>query len=238
MCALSRRPAGREKRLFPQSSEPGIRAFIAESLPGLPLPVRSSLALDYRSRVTLVLFGGALLVSGVGRNRGLRRAFEKAVRRKPLARWTRAICKIEWSDGEVLKLTGVGTEVEEEVHEHVGVRIDGGKRCDQGAKQGSGREQGGRGRSAVNRPEFSRCGGAVSCCSSDQQWWRTELELSSGKSFRRSMTAIGPPHLGQSQSGKPGQLTNLSVHRVRSSARCLASVSRAWTPKEHRRQSA
>jgi hypothetical protein len=39
-------------------------------------------------------FGGAPLVSRVERNRGLGRAFEKAVRRKPLARRTRALCKL------------------------------------------------------------------------------------------------------------------------------------------------
>ena len=46
--------------------------------------------------------------------------------------------QIEWSEGEVLKLTGVGAEVEEEVHEHVGVRIDGGKWCDRGREAGIG----------------------------------------------------------------------------------------------------
>jgi len=33
-------------------------------------------------------------VSRMERNRGLGRAFEKAVRRKPLARWTRLLCKL------------------------------------------------------------------------------------------------------------------------------------------------
>ena len=47
---------------------------------------------------------------------------------------------------------------------------------------GSGQEQGGRGRRAVNRAEVSSCGPVVSCGSSDQRW-RAELELSSGKSF-------------------------------------------------------
>ena len=35
------------------------------------------------------------------------------------------LMQIEWSEGEVVKLTGVGTEVEEAVHERVGARIDG-----------------------------------------------------------------------------------------------------------------
>lgn len=47
-------------------------------------------------------------MSRVERNRGLGGAFEEAVRRKPVARRTRALCKIEWSEAEVLKLTGVG----------------------------------------------------------------------------------------------------------------------------------
>jgi hypothetical protein len=42
--------------------------------------------------------------------------------------------EIEWSEVEVLKLAGVGTNAEEEAGEGVGARIDGGKRCDRGAK--------------------------------------------------------------------------------------------------------
>src|ERR1035438_9829685 len=40
--------------------------------------------------------------------------------------------QIEWSEAEVLKLAGVGTEAEVEVVESVGRRIDGGKRWDTG----------------------------------------------------------------------------------------------------------
>jgi hypothetical protein len=44
------------------------------------------------------------------------------------------LMQIEWSEGEVLKSAGVGTEaeVEVEVVESVGRRIDGGKRWDTG----------------------------------------------------------------------------------------------------------
>ena len=35
----------------------------------------------------------------------------------------------------------------------------------------------------MNRAEFSSCGEAVSSCSCEQPWWRTELDLSCGKSF-------------------------------------------------------
>jgi len=36
--------------------------------------------------------------------------------------------QIEWSEAEVLKSAGVGTEAEVEVVESVGMRIDGGRR--------------------------------------------------------------------------------------------------------------
>ncbi len=42
--------------------------------------------------------------------------------------------QIEWGEGEVLKLVGVGTEAEEEVREDVGARMDGGKGVTEGAK--------------------------------------------------------------------------------------------------------
>jgi hypothetical protein len=51
----------------------------------------------------------------------------------------------------------------------------------------------------VNRAEFASCGKAVSCRSSDPQWWRTELDLSSGKAFddrHRSATLGAPPKKG------------------------------------------
>ncbi len=93
----------------------------------------------------------------VGRNKGLGRAFEKAVRRKPLARRTRALCKlnaprqkeaagaadagpmqIECTEGEVLGLAGVSTEVEERAREGVEARIDLRKRCDREREVGIG----------------------------------------------------------------------------------------------------
>jgi hypothetical protein len=107
------------------------------------------------------------LASSVERNRRLGRAFEKAVRRKPLARRTRALCKIECSEDEVVKLVGVGTEAEEEVRARVGARIDGGKRWERGHEVGMGSGPGRTGRSAVNRAEFASCGRAVSWRSSD-----------------------------------------------------------------------
>ena len=46
--------------------------------------------------------------------------------------------QIEWSEGEVLKLAGVGREAEEEVRERVGARMDGRKRCERGREVGIG----------------------------------------------------------------------------------------------------
>jgi hypothetical protein len=61
--------------------------------------------------------------------------------------------QIEWSEGEVLKLVGVGTEAEGEVRECVGARIDGGKRCDRGREVGIGS---GAGRTRAERGEPCR----------------------------------------------------------------------------------
>ena len=53
------------------------------------------------------------------------------------------LMQIEWSEAEVLKLAGVGTEAEVEVFESVGRRIDGGKRWGTGRgvgiRSGAGR---------------------------------------------------------------------------------------------------
>ncbi len=82
------------------------------------------------------------------------------------------LMQIEWSEEEVLKLAGVGTEAEVEVVESVGRRIDGGKRWDTGREVGI---RSGAGRTGAERGEPCRV-----------------FEL---------MTAIGPPHLGQRQRG-------------------------------------
>ena len=122
-------------------------------------------------------------MSSVERNRGLGARVRKSRQKEAAGAADAVLIQIEWSEGEVLKSAGVDTEGEERVGEGVGTRIDGRKRWNRGGEVGSGQEQGGRGQSAVNRAEFSSCGGAVSCRSSDQAWWRTELDLSSGKSF-------------------------------------------------------
>jgi hypothetical protein len=102
------------------------------------------------------------------------------------------LMQIKWGEAEGLKLAGVGME-------------GGGGRGAFGSENrqsktvckrsgSTDREQGERGRSAVNRQSCSRCGRAGR--SSDQQWWRTELDLSSGKSFddrHRCATLEAPP---------------------------------------------
>jgi hypothetical protein len=65
------------------------------------------------------------LVSRVERNRGWRLAFEKAVRREAAGAADAGLMQIEWSEEEVLKLAGVGTEPGGKVRERVGARING-----------------------------------------------------------------------------------------------------------------
>jgi hypothetical protein len=91
------------------------------------------------SRITLVLFRRRALGELSGAEQKDWGARVRKSRQKEAAGAVDAgPMQIEWSEGEVLKLTGVGTEVEEELHEHVGVRIDGGKRCDRGREAGIG----------------------------------------------------------------------------------------------------
>jgi hypothetical protein len=62
--------------------------------------------------------------------------------------------------------------------------------------KGSGQEAGRRGAERGEPCRVCELWGAVSCRSSDPQWWRTELDLSSGKSFddrHRSATLGATP---------------------------------------------
>ena len=58
------------------------------------------------------------------------------------------LMQIEWSEGEVLKLAGVGMEAEKEVRERVGAGVDGERRCERGREVGI--------RSGVGRPGAER----------------------------------------------------------------------------------
>ena len=101
--------------------------------------------------------------------------------------------QIEWSEGEVLKWAGVGTEAEVEVVESAGRIMDGGKRWDTGREVGM---RSGAGRTGAERGEPCRVfelWRRASCRSCEQPWWRTELDLSCGKSFddRHRSTTLG-----------------------------------------------
>jgi len=61
--------------------------------------------------------------------------------------------QIEWSEEEVLKLAGVGTEAEKEVGEGVGGGVDGRRRCEKGREVGIGS---GAGRTGAERGEPCR----------------------------------------------------------------------------------
>jgi hypothetical protein len=61
--------------------------------------------------------------------------------------------QIEWSEGEVLKAAGVGTEAEVEVVESAGRIMDGGKRWDTGREVGI---RSGAGRTGAERGEPCR----------------------------------------------------------------------------------
>jgi len=106
------------------------------------------------------------------------------------------LMQIEWSEAEGLKSAGAGTETEVEVVGSVGRRIDGGKWWDTGGEVGI---SSGAGRTGAERGEpcrvleFSSCGEVISCCSCEQPWRRTELDLSCGKSFddRHRSTTLG-----------------------------------------------
>ena len=144
---------------------------------------RWSRALPNSGRVTLVLFRRRALGEQSGAEPKVGARVRKSRQKEAAGAADAGLMQIEWSKGEVLKRAGVGTEEEEGAHERVGARIDGRRRCEGGGEVGIGSGAGGRRRSAVNRAEFSSCGRAVSCGSIDQQWWRTELDLSSSKSF-------------------------------------------------------
>jgi hypothetical protein len=72
------------------------------------------------------------LVSSVEGSRGLGARVRKSGQKEAAGAADAGLMQIEWSEAEVLKLAGVGSEAEVEVVESVGRRIDGGKRWDTG----------------------------------------------------------------------------------------------------------
>ena len=87
-------------------------------------------------RVTLVLFRRRALGERSGAEQRIEARVRKSRQKEAAGAADAGLMQIEWSEGEVLKLTGVGTDVEEEVQECVVARIDGGRRCRKGRAEG------------------------------------------------------------------------------------------------------
>src|SRR6266852_5943916 len=98
--------------------------------------------------MTLVLFRRRALGEQCGAEPRSGARVRKSRQKEAAGAADAGLMQIEWSEGEVLKLAGVGTEEEGEVGECVGARIDRGKRCDRGREAGigSGARRTGRGR--------------------------------------------------------------------------------------------
>jgi hypothetical protein len=102
-------------------------------------------------------------------------AFEKAVRRKPLARRTRDLCKLNGaSKGCRSSRESSGPVQKEPVDAEVSLSRD--------RKKMSGCNEGTLRRDARKRADSAVCGRVISC-SRGQERWRTELELCGCKSF-------------------------------------------------------
>ncbi len=93
------------------------------------------------------------MVSSVERGKGLRARVRKSRQKEAAGAADAVLMQIEWSEGEVLKSAGVGTEAEVEVVEGVGRGIDGGKRWDRGGEVGI---MSGAGRTGAERGEPCR----------------------------------------------------------------------------------
>ena len=92
-------------------------------------------------------------MSGVGRSKGLGARVRKSRQKEAAGAADAGLMQIEWSEEEVLKLAGVGTEAEEEVRERVGARIDGEKGGEGEGEVGIGS---GAGRTGAERGEPCR----------------------------------------------------------------------------------
>ena len=115
-----------------------------------------------REWITLVLFRRRARDELVGAEQKIGARVRKSRQKEAAAAADAGLMQIEWSKGEVLKLTAVGTETVEVVDERVGWQsiVEHDVRKD--AQWGSDQEQGGRGRGAGNRAEISSCGRGVS----------------------------------------------------------------------------
>ena len=113
---------------------------------------RGTLA-PYSGRMTLVLFRRRAVGEQSGAEQRVGARVRKSRQKEAAGAADAGLMQIEWSEGEVLKLAGVGTEAEEEVRERVGARIDGGKGWEGGREVGVGL---GAGRTGAERGEACR----------------------------------------------------------------------------------
>jgi len=103
--------------------------------------------------MTLVLFRRRALGEQSGAEQRIGARVRKSRQKEAAGAADAVLMQIEWSEAEVLKSAGVGTEAEVEVVESVGRRIDGGKRRDTGREVGIGS---GVGRTGAERGEPCR----------------------------------------------------------------------------------
>jgi hypothetical protein len=90
------------------------------------------------SRVTLVFYRKRAASEQSGAKQKVGARVRKSRQKEAAGAADAGVMQIEWSEGEVLKLAGVGTEEEEEAGEGVGAGIDGGTRCERGGGVGVG----------------------------------------------------------------------------------------------------
>ncbi len=89
-------------------------------------------------RMTLVLFRTRRRDECSRLKEGVRRRVRKSRQKEAAGAADAGLMQIEWSEGEVLGLAGVSTEVEERAREGVEARIDIRKRCDREREVGIG----------------------------------------------------------------------------------------------------
>jgi hypothetical protein len=131
-------------------------------------------------------------------------AFEKAVRRKPLARRTRDLCKLNGAREGCRSSRDSSRAVEEEL-----AHLCKDESMAELSLGGDGKEMsGGNGdtlrRSALNRANSWGCGRMISC-SRGQERWRTELELCGGESFDDSHRSAALGTAPQRVRGRSGR---------------------------------
>jgi hypothetical protein len=104
-------------------------------------------------RMTLVLFRRRALGEQSGAEQRVGARVRKGRQKEAAGAADAGLMQIEWSEGEVLKLAGVGTEAEKVVRERVGAGVDGRRRRESGREVAIGS---GVGRTGAERGEPCR----------------------------------------------------------------------------------